>query len=98
MYTILLFAPLIGALIVGLFGRTLGEKPSMWITTGLLILSAILSWIAFLGHHGETEIISLARWIDSGTMTVDWSIRVDTLTVVMLVVVTTVSSLVHLYS
>ena len=98
MYSIILFAPLVGAIIAGLFGRTMGDKPAMFITTGLLFLSALLSWIVFFGHHGETEIVSLARWIDSGTLSVDWSIRVDTLTAVMLIVVTTVSSLVHLYS
>ena len=70
MFQTILFAPLIGALVVGFFGRALGERPSMIITTGLLFLSALLSWIVFFGHHGETEIVPLFRWIDSGTMSV----------------------------
>jgi NADH-quinone oxidoreductase subunit L len=70
------------------------------ITTALLFAAAVLSWIAFwqigFGHHDER--ISLATWIVSGDFKVDWTLRVDTLTAVMLVVVTTVSALVHLYS
>ena len=65
MYSIILFAPLLGAIIAGLFGRAIGDRPAMFITTGLLFLSALLSWIVFFGHHGETEIVSLARWMGS---------------------------------
>ncbi|MGB0410949.1 MAG: NADH-quinone oxidoreductase subunit L [Pikeienuella sp.] len=99
MLHIILFAPLLGALAAGLFGRTLGERSSMLLTTGLLFLSAALSWVVFFTHTGaDGYTVSLFRWIDSGSLTADWSIRVDTLTAVMLVVVTSVSSLVHLYS
>ncbi len=99
MFSTILFAPLIGALIAGLFGRTIGAKAAMVVTTGLLFLSAILSWITFFTYTGtEGDTVTLMRWIDSGTLSVDWAIRVDTLTCVMLVVVTSVSSLVHLYS
>ncbi len=62
--------------------------------------SAVLSWIAFVqvgfGHHDER--IVLFTWMQSGDLKVDWALRIDTLTAVMLVVVTTVSALVHLYS
>ena len=94
MLQIILFAPLLGALIAGLFGRSIGERMAMVIPTALLFLAAVLSWIAFFtytGHDGHTE--EIFRWIDSGTLSVSWSIRIDTLTAVMLVVVTTVSSL-----
>ena len=95
----ILFAPLIGALIAGLFGRSIGERMAMIIPTALLFLAAFLSWIVFFTYTGhDGDVVPLFRWIDSGTMSVDWSIRVDTLTCVMLVVVTTVSSVVHLYS
>ncbi|WP_340109008.1 NADH-quinone oxidoreductase subunit L [Pikeienuella sp. HZG-20] len=99
MFQIILFAPLLGALIVGFFGRSLGDRLAMTIPTALLFVSAALSWVAFFMYAGgEGDVIPLFRWIDSGAVSVDWTIRVDTLTAVMLVVVTTVSSLVHLYS
>ena len=70
----------------------------MWTATGLLFLSAFLSWIVFLTFDGTTEQIQILRWIESGSLSTDWAIRLDRLTATMLIVVTTVSSLVHLYS
>ena len=103
-YKAIVFLPLIGALIAGLFGRQIGAKASEYITTGLMIIVAVLSWIVFinvgLGHGEGDEVIkvSLLRWIQSGGIDVEWSLRIDTLTAVMLVVVNTVSTLVHVYS
>ncbi|WP_323036521.1 NADH-quinone oxidoreductase subunit L [Pararhodobacter sp.] len=98
MATMLLFAPLLGAIICGLFWRAIGEKAGMIIATALLFLSAGLSWITFLTFDGADQTIHLFRFIDSGTLAGDWAIRMDRLTTVMLIVVTTVSALVHLYS
>jgi NADH-quinone oxidoreductase subunit L len=98
MPTIVLFGPLLGALIAGFGWRMIGEKNAMYLTTGLLFLSAFLSWILFFGDYDHVQTIALFRWVESGSLSVDWAIRMDRLTVVMLVVVTTVSSLVHLYS
>ena len=98
MVTIILFAPLIGALICGFGWRFIGEYAGQVITTGLLFLAAILSWIVFLTPTTATEHIVLLRWIESGSLSTDWGIRLDRLTEIMLVVVTTVSALVHLYS
>ncbi|KPQ08135.1 MAG: NADH-quinone oxidoreductase subunit NuoL [Rhodobacteraceae bacterium HLUCCA12] len=98
MATTLLFAPLIGAIICGFGWRLIGEKAGMIIATGLLFLSAILSWILFLSYDGNPQSIQILRFIDSGTLVGDWAFRLDRLTTVMLIVVTTVSSLVHLYS
>jgi NADH-quinone oxidoreductase subunit L len=98
MVTILLFAPLVGALICGFGHRFIGERAAMSVSTGLLFLSAVLSWIVFLGYEGEGEIIPLFRWIESGSLSTEWSIRLDRLTTIMLIVVNTVSALVHLYS
>ena len=99
-YAAIVFLPLAGALIAGLFGRVIGDRPSEIITTSFLFLAAVLSWIVFFqvafGH--ETHTITLLRWIASGELDTSWALKVDTLTAVMLVVVTTVSSLVHLYS
>ena len=99
MATILLFAPLVGALIAGFGWRLIGETAAQWLTTGLLFLSALLSWIIFLTlDPTQTEHIQVLRWIESGTLATDWGLRIDRLTSIMLIVVTTVSSLVHLYS
>ncbi|MFV0334761.1 MAG: proton-conducting transporter membrane subunit, partial [Tropicimonas sp.] len=98
MASIILIAPLIGAIICGLFWRMIGERAAQITATGLLFLSFFFSWIFFLTHDGVTEHIHLMRWIDSGTLVADWAIRLDRLTAIMLVVITTVSALVHLYS
>ncbi len=98
MVTIILFAPLIGALIAGFGHRAIGDKGAQYLTTALLFLSAILSWAVFFTLPGETQHIQILRWIESGTLAADWAVRLDRLTAIMLVVVTTVSSLVHLYS
>jgi len=100
MYQAIVFLPLLGALIAGLFGRLIGARPAELITTLFLFVSAILSWIAFVrvgfGHIDERVV--LFTWMQSGDLKVDWALRIDALTAVMLVVVTTVSALVHLYS
>jgi NADH-quinone oxidoreductase subunit L len=98
METIILFAPLVGAIIAGFGWRVIGEKSAQYLTTGLLFLAALLSWVVFLGHDGQTHHITVLRWIESGALSVDWGIRVDRLTAIMLIVVNTVSALVHLYS
>ncbi|UWQ13317.1 NADH-quinone oxidoreductase subunit L [Aliiroseovarius sp. M344] len=98
MVQIILFAPLIGALIAGFGHRVIGDKGAQVLTTALLFLAALLSWVTFLGLGAETQHIHLMNWVQSGTLSVDWSIRLDRLTAIMLIVVTTVSSLVHLYS
>ncbi len=100
MYHAIVFLPLIGFLIAGLFGRLIGARGSEIVTTSLLIVSALLSWVAFVqvGFGSGTTRVQVASWISSGQLQVDWAFRVDTLTAVMLVVVNTVSSLVHLYS
>ena len=96
METIILFAPLLGALICGFGWRVIGQEGAQWTATGLLFLSCLLSWIVFLGYDGEMERIQILRWIESGTLNTDWAIRLDRLTAIMLIVITTVSSLVHL--
>ena len=106
MYHAIVFLPLIGFLIAGLFGRSIGAKASEIITTSLVGISALLSWVAFFtvamahggeGHHGALSVPVLS-FIQSGALDVSWAFRIDTLTVVMFVVVNTVSALVHTYS
>lgn len=101
MYQAIVFLPLLGFLIVGLFGTSLGAKASEYITSGFLVIAAVLSWIAFFTvgfGHGEVFTVPVLRWIESGGLEASWALRIDTLTVVMLVVVNTVSALVHIYS
>jgi NADH-quinone oxidoreductase subunit L len=98
METILLFGPLVGALICGFGWRLIGEQAAIVTATGFLFLSMLLSWIVFLSFDGVTQQIPLFRWIESGTLAADWSIRIDRLTAIMLIVITSVSALVHLYS
>jgi NADH-quinone oxidoreductase subunit L len=71
------------------------------VTTGALFISCALSWVAFFNHGIGTTAsttVPVANWISSGALQVGWALKIDTLTVMMLIVVTTVSSLVHLYS
>jgi len=99
-YTAIVFLPLLGFLIAVLLGRIIGARASEIVTTGLLFVSAGLSCFAFydVAILGHAQIARLAEWMVSGTFEADWTIRVDALTAVMLVVVTGVSSLVHFYS
>ena len=101
MYQAIVFLPLLGFLIVGLFGRSLGAKASEYITSGFMVVAAVLSWVAFASVGiGSSEVftVPVLRFIEAGGLQADWALRIDTLTVVMLVVVNTVSCLVHIYS
>ncbi len=100
MYPAIVFLPLAGALIAGFFGRVLGDKASGLITSSLLVAAAALSWAALyhVGFLGEETRVPLMTWIGVGDLQTSWALRIDTLTAVMLVVVTTVSALVHIYS
>src|SRR6478735_2193919 len=100
MYQAIVFLPLIGAIIAGFFGRLIGARASEMITTSLVLVTMPLAWLALyqVGMEGHETRIDLFRFIDSGELQTSWALRIDTLTAVMLVVVTTVSGLVHLYS
>jgi NADH-quinone oxidoreductase subunit L len=98
METLILFSPLVGAILCGFGWKFIGETAAQWVATGLLFFACVLSWIVFMTHDGVTETINILRWIESGTLSTEWAIRLDRLTATMLIVVTTVSALVHLYS
>lgn len=92
--------PLIAAIISGFFGKYIGDRNSEIVTSLLVSISAILSIIVFYNvvfNQYEDNII-IATWINSGTLDVNWSMKIDSLSSVMLVVVTSVSALVHIYS
>ena len=96
----LLFLPLIGSIISGFFGKRIGDRNSEILTSTLVSISTILSILIFykviFENYNNNVIIS--SWINSGFLSVNWSIKIDALSSVMLVVVTLVSSLVHIYS
>ena len=96
-----IFAPLLGAAVAGFFGRRIGDIPSQTVTTGLLFFSCAVAWTVFgqwTWGHLEPFTIRLAPFINVGDFQSAWSIRIDALSATMLIVVTSVSSLVHLYS
>lgn len=99
-YKAIVFLPLIGFLIAGLFGNQLGKKASQLVTSGLLVVAALLSWNVFfdVALGGNATVVTVANWVSSGDLVFNWALKVDTLTAIMLVVVNTVSSLVHIYS
>ena len=97
----LVFLPLLMAAIAGLGGRVIGATAAKAITTGGLFVSAALAWTIFIGfwlNDAAAYTAPVLDWIESGDLKVAWALKVDTLTAVMLVVVTSVSALVHLYS
>ena len=96
----LLVLPLLASIISGFFGRYIGDRNSEIVTSLFVSISALLSLILFyqvIVNQYENNVV-IATWINSGTLDVNWSIKVDALSSVMLVVVTLISSLVHIYS
>jgi NADH-quinone oxidoreductase subunit L len=94
------FFPLLGATIAGFFGRWIGHKASQWVTVLCMVLAAICGVASFvevaLGHAPQTVV--LLRFLDVGSFGLDWALRYDTLSVVMVAMVTCISTLIHLYS
>ena len=101
MIQLIVLFPLLAAIIAGLGNRIIGNVPAKIVTTGALFASCALSWpifLSFVGGDATPHVEPLFTWIRSGDFNAAWALRVDTMTAVMLVVVTTVSALVHLYS
>ena len=96
----IVFLPLISFLYCVFFGKILGDRLSQIISSSLLLISSVLSWNLFFKYLSstETEILLLFNWFTSGFLFVNWAFRVDSLTATMLIVVTTVSFCVHMYS
>ena len=95
----IIFLPFLSFLFCFLLGKQFNFRVYQVFTTFVLFICALFSWIIFFQYLGnkETEIIFILNWITSGNFIVDWSIRLDTLTAVMFIVVSTVSACVHLY-
>jgi NADH-quinone oxidoreductase subunit L len=100
---LIVLLPLLAAAIAGLFCRIIGDRPAQIVTCAALLIAAALSIFVFIKigfgpENAKLFVVKLSTWIDSGTLDIAWSLRVDTLTAVMLIVVTGVSSMVHVYS
>ena len=100
MIYLIVFSPLIGFLYCAFLGNRFHDKYSQIVTCFFLTVSSILSWIIFFNflNSAEPQYFYLLTWITSGNFIVNWSFRLDTLTSVMLVVVTTMSACIHIYS
>ncbi|MBM3557003.1 MAG: NADH-quinone oxidoreductase subunit L, partial [Alphaproteobacteria bacterium] len=100
MYALIVFLPLVAALVAGFGGRVLGDRGAQVVTCGAVIASALMSLYAFyrVCFLGEVQTVELTTWIRSGELDISWALRIDQLTAVMLVVVNGVSCLVHVYS
>ncbi|MEO1041848.1 MAG: NADH-quinone oxidoreductase subunit L [Pseudomonadota bacterium] len=100
MQALIVLLPLFGAMLAMPLGRTNGPRTSEIVTTSLVFFAALLSWITFfaVGFGDGEKTIVLFEWIRSGSLEANWAVRVDALSATMMIVVTTVSSLVHLYS
>ncbi|KZD09857.1 NADH-quinone oxidoreductase subunit L [Oceanibaculum pacificum] len=100
MFAGIVFLPLLGAIVAGFFGRIIGDRAAQIVTCALMLVSMLLSILAFVdvALGGNPRTVELFTWIQSGALDVSWALKVDTLTAVMLIVVTVVSSMVHVYS
>ena len=99
-YAVPIFLPLFGAVLAGLFGRTIGARASQIATCGAMGAAAVLSVVVFneVVLQGEVATVTLFDWFSSGDLDVDWLLRFDELTAVMVFVVCVVSFLIHVYS
>ncbi len=99
-YTAIVFLPLLASIIAGFGRHALGDRGAQLLTCGGLGISALLSWIVFFDTAlgGNTTTVTLFHWVISGDLAFDWALRIDTLSAVMLIVVTTISFMVHVYS
>ena len=101
LYVIAVFAPLCGAIIAGLLGRWTGDRVAQGASIIGMIVAAICGPLAFFQlHNGDLSpgVVTIVTWIDAGRFHVDWALRIDTLSAVMLAMVTFVSMLIHVYS
>ena len=100
MVYLIVFLPLLGSIIAGFWGRRLGDKISLYLTSSLLLISMILSWITFwqLSSNHVDKVYPLMEWMNVGDFSIVWSLRHDMLSAVMMIVITTVSAMVHIYS
>ena len=100
-YAVAVFAPLLGSIIAGFLGRAIGDRASQAVTILFMIIAAICGVASFadlVWFHGTPGVISLGTWIEVDQFSIDWALRYDTLSVVMVGMVTLIATLIHIYS
>ena len=100
MYAAIVFLPLVGALLAGFFGKIIGDRGAHLVTCIFMAASMLLGGICFydVALQQNAQTIQLFTWIESGNLKAEWALKIDTLTAIMILVVTSVSTMVHVYS
>ena len=101
LYATAVFAPLLGSLVAGLFGRQLGDRASQAVTVLCMVVATfagVASFLPFLSGEGLPSTVSLGTWIHVESFRVDWALRYDTLAAMMVAMVTFIATLIHIYS
>ena len=101
LYGAAVLTPLLGSVVALLFGRRIGDRAAQLLTIACMLIAAVCGVSAFVGlvyQGGEVGVVSLGTWIDSGTFHVEWALRYDTLSAVMVAMVTCIATLIHIYS
>ena len=100
MYAAIVFLPLVGALLAGFFGKIIGDRGAHLVTCIFMAASMLLGAICFydVALQQNAQTIQLFTWIESGNLKAEWALKIDTLTAIMVLVVTSVSTMVHVYS
>ncbi len=98
LYVLLVFSPLLGAAIAGLFGRLIGDRASQLVTCGLMAVSALCGVLALWNIPDGAVTVRLFDWLAVDSFVVDWALRIDALSTIMMFVVSFISFLIHVYS
>src|SRR5579875_667915 len=100
MYVAAVFLPLVAAVIAGFFGRWIGDRGAQLVTCLALVVAAVFGAVIFadVAFAGHARLVDLVSWIDAGDFQVRWALRYDTLSAVMVAMVTLISAMVHIYS
>ena len=100
MYAAIVFLPLVGALLAGFFGKIIGDRGAHLVTCIFMAASMLLGAVCFydVALQQNAQTIKLFTWIESGNLKAEWALKIDTLTAIMILVVTSVSTMVHVYS
>ena len=101
LFAVAIFAPLLGSAVAGLFGKAIGDRAAMAVTLLCMVLASICGVTAFVQLEYDAAppgVVSLGTWVQAGTFHVDWALRYDALSAVMVAMVTCVATLIHIYS
>src|SRR5271168_371551 len=100
-YAVAVFAPLLGALIAGLFGRVIGDRAAQFVTISLMVLASfcgVTSWYDHIYLGAPNSVLQIATWFDVGGFQLNWALHYDSLSLSMVAMVTCVATLIHIYS